>query len=60
MTAHKPNWDNAASEILTVTIPLLLKAGRENGVSLMDLGTFRTAIVSILREEALENLQEPA
>jgi len=60
VTAKKPNWDDAASEILTEMIPLLLKAGGENGVSLTDLGTFRSAIASIIREEALENRQESA
>lgn len=60
LDAKKPNWEDAASEILTVTIPLLLKAGRENGVSLTDLGTFRTKIVAIIRKEAQPESKEPA
>jgi hypothetical protein len=60
MNAKKPDWEDAASEILTVTIPLLLKAGRENGVSLTDLGTFRTKIVAIIRKEAQTDSKEPA
>lgn len=60
MNAKQPNWDEAASEILTVVIPLFLKAGRENGVSLTDLGAFRKTIATIIRREGEVGSQEPA
>jgi len=60
MNTKQPNWDEAASQILTVVIPLFLKAGRENGVSLTDLGAFRKTIVSIIRAEGQGESRETA
>jgi len=60
MSDKKPDWENAASEILSVLIPLLLKVRRENEVSLTDLGGFRSQVVDILRSEAEKKLSEPA
>lgn len=60
MNTRQPNWDDAASKILTVVIPLFLKAGKEDGVSLTDLGAFRKTIASIIRTEGQGASEEPA
>jgi hypothetical protein len=60
MKTRQPNWEDAASRILTVLIPLLLKAGRDSGVSLNEMAAFRKDIVTILRSEASGEAQEPA
>ena len=53
MNTKQPDWDDAASRILTVLIPLLLKAGRDNGVSLTEMGAFRKNIVHELSKDRL-------
>ena len=60
MNAKKTDWENAASEILAVLIPMLLKVHRDSEVSLTDLGGFRDRVVDILRKEAEKALGETA
>jgi hypothetical protein len=60
MNAKEPNWEKAASEILSALIPLLLNARRDSGVSLSELGGFRDRVVEILRRESKNGMHESA